>query len=284
MKEGDEELGCGCDGGCDRRSFLYGVSLALGGMALGASSAESAQSLPEPRGRRHGAVVRAAFLYPPSTAFSGPDGWWSWPGNDFDAEGRQRQYLAAFREMEKRLGMKIAADNGSVANADQAQRLAAEIVATRPDGLLLVMFYNRSLGEADLLLKAAQEAGIPVVFYVGLGVKHGPVGQYRRPGVYFIQSLDNFAAIEYGMKMINAKKLMAQSRLLSINEAEAVSDAVEPFLGVTVRTIPFSRYAAEFQKALLGEEAKQFIARFTTGAKEIRGIRREALELSLIHI
>ena len=85
------------------------------------------------------------------------------------------------------------------------------------------MFYNGSLAHADLLLKAAEKADVPAVFYIGLGVKHGPVGQYRRPGVYFIQSLDNLAAIEYGLRMINAKKLMSQSKLLSITEADAAA-------------------------------------------------------------
>ena len=156
--------------------FLGVSTAALGGLmltSLRAEGAEAAAAGDKPPARQP-ATVRVAFLYPPSKTFAGnPDGWWSWPGNDFDAEGRQRQYTAALREMEKKLGLQLAIDDRPVANQDQAQALAKELEAQRPDGLLLIMFYNRSLDLADLLLKAAETAGIPVVFYIGLGVKHG---------------------------------------------------------------------------------------------------------------
>ncbi|MBM4083660.1 MAG: hypothetical protein FJ272_02635, partial [Planctomycetes bacterium] len=211
---------------------------------------ESPKALPT---KKQGAKVRAAFLYPPSKTFaSKPDGWWSWPGNEFDAEGRQKKFVAALREMEQRLDMKIAVDPEPIANADAAQRLASEMQSERPDGLLLVMFYNGSLAIADLLLKAAEEAGIPAIFYIGLGVKHGSVAQYRRPGLYFIQSLDNLDAIECGLRMVNTKKRLSQTCLLSITEAQETREVVEAFFGITVRVIPFARYAEEFGKLSLG--------------------------------
>ncbi|NUQ65796.1 MAG: hypothetical protein HUU20_25300 [Pirellulales bacterium] len=272
--ENESYNGCSC--GCDRRDFLAAMSVAAGTLAFHTLSA-SAGEAESPR-KKAGAVVRAVFLYPPSQTFAGPEGWWSWPGNDFDAENRQKQYVASLGEMAKKLGMTIACDGPPVANTEDARRLAQEIGATKPDGLLLVMFYNRSLADADLLLKAAEESGIPAVFYVGLGVKHGPVAQYRRPGVYFIQSLDNFPAIEYGMRMIQAKKLMGQNRLLSITEAPETREGTEAFLGATVRVVPFARYAEEFEKVAIGAEAKSLIESVTGKAKEIRGISREALE------
>ena len=224
-------------------------------------------------------MVRAAFIYPPSTTFSeSPDGWWSWPGNDFDAEGRQEKYMAALRTTEESLGMTIRADKQPVATERDAERLVRELKADPPDGLLLVMFYNRSLQLADLLLQAAAEADLPTVFYIGPGVKHGSVAQYRRPGVYFIQSLDNLDAIEYGMRMIQAHKLMRQSLLLSITEANERREGIEKFFGMTVRVIPFREYAAEFEKVTLGKEARDWIKRFTGGAQEIRRVSTKAQE------
>jgi hypothetical protein len=281
MHEHEHATGCGCGGDCDRREFLAATGAALGGLAmtsLAADGAEppAAEQRPQETPR---ATVRVAFLYPPSKVFSeNADGWWSWPGNDFDAEGRQRQYTAALRAMEQKLGLQLALDEQPIANAQQAQSLAGELEAQRPDGLLLIMFYNRSLDQADLLLKAAEAAGVPAVFYIGLGVKHGAVRQYRRPGVYLIQSLDNFAAIEYGLRMIGAKHRMAHSRLLSITEATEPREGVEPFLGTTVRVIPFARYAEEFHKVPMDDAARRLIAQFTGGAKEQRGVTAEALE------
>jgi hypothetical protein len=230
-------------------------------------------------GSKKSATIRVVFLYPPSKQFAeNPDGWWSWPGNDFNAEGRQRQYTASLRDIEKRLGAQLQVDNQPVADNHQAQVLAKDLEARRPDGLLLVMFYNRSLDLADLLLKAADGAGIPVVFYIGLGVKHGAVRQYRRPGVYLIQSLDNFDAIEYGLRMISTKKRMAHSRLLSITDAREQREGIEPFFGTSFRVIPFARYAEEFNKVPIDDAARRFIALFTAKAKEQRGITQESLE------
>jgi hypothetical protein len=274
MKRQSERFECGCDAGCDRREFL-----AAAGAAAGALTFTAAASATEPLkpAKKQRAVVRAAFIYPPSTTFSeSPDGWWSWPGNDFDAEGRQEKYMAALRTMEESLGMTIRADKQPVATKRDAERLIRELKADPPDGLLLVLFYNRSLQLADLLLQAAAEADLPTVFYIGLGVKHGSVAQYRRPGVYFIQSLDNMDAIEYGMRMIQARKRMRESLLLSITEAKERRAGIEKFFGITVRVIPFREYAAEFEKVTLGKEARDWIKRFTGGAQEIRRVSMKA--------
>ncbi len=271
-----QDRSCGC--GCNRRDFLATTGMTAGTLAFTSLDAGATEGDPSTPAKTK-AVVRAVFLYPPSSTFSEPaEGWWSWPGNEFDAEGRQRQYAKALADMEKRLDVKIVADQKPVANREDAARLAKQLEADRPDGLLLIMFYNRSLTDADLLLAAAEEAGIPTVFYIGLGVKHGSVVKYRRPGVYFIQSLDNLEAIEYGMRMFAAKKRMGESRILSIVEAPEPREGVEQFFGTTVRVIPFAQYADLFEKVRIDDRARQLIEQFTGGAREIRGVTQEALE------
>ena len=277
MTKHEHASGCGCDEQFDRREFLAATGAVLGGLTLNWLTTEGAETAPPQTNRT--ATVRVVFLYPPSTAFSDdPEGWWSWPGNEFDAEGRQRQYTTALRAMEEKLGVQLVIDDRAISENDQAQALMSQLEGAPPDGLLLVMFYNNSLSQADLMLESAAKAGIPVIFYIGLGVKHGPVRQYRRPGVYLIQSLDNLEAVEYGLRMIGAKKRMAASRLLSITEAAEPREGVEPFLGATVRVIPFARYAQEFHSVAIDDAARQLIAQFTAGAIEQRGITQESLE------
>lgn len=277
---------CACGCGCSRRGFLGGVGAAVGSAVL-ASPAEAFSlwggrdraPLVPPARARPGATVRVAFLYPPSTTFrDNPEGWWSWPGNDFDAEGREKQFRAALDAMAKKAGFALQYGGKPVGTEADAQQLAEEIGSRKPDGLLLVMFYNNSLPHADLALKAAEQAGIPAVFYIGLGAKHGPVTAYRRPGVYLIQSLDNFDAIERSLRAIHAKKIMSQSRLLSITDAKGPGESVEPFFGTTVAVVPFARYADEFGKVALGPDARRFIAGLTGRARERRGVTAEALE------
>jgi len=271
-----ERFGCGC-GGLDRREFLAGM--AFGALAGAARGSEGSEVAAPPARKKTGARVRAAFLYPPSRTFrDDPDGWWSWPGNEFDAEGRQGRYTAALRSIERKLGIEIDAGEKPIATAEDAGRLASEIAERRPDGLLLVMFYNQSLPHADVLLDAAAKAGIPAIFYIGLGVKHGPVAAYRRPGVYLIQSLDNFEAIEYGLRMIGARKRLAQSLLLSITEADAPREGTEAFLGIRVRVIPFARYAERFREVAIDAPVRDWIRALSDGAREIRGVAAEAFE------
>jgi len=263
----------------NRRSFLTTIGATYGALTVPGLRLNAAESGRPAQRRKQGAAVRAAFLYPPSTTFSdNPDGWWSWPGNEFDAEGRQKSYSTALKEIEKRLGMKIITENRSVANNKDAEKLIREIETNRPDGLLLIMFYNRSLPQADMILQAAQKLDIPAVFFIGLGVKHGSVIQYRRPGVYFIQSLDNLKAIEYGMRMINTHKHMKQSLLLSITEADKPRESIEKFFGIKVRVIPFQRYADLFYKVKIDEATQELMKKIVGGAREIRGVNRESLK------
>jgi hypothetical protein len=263
----------------NRRSFLAAAGATYGTLTVPWLDAGAAESRRSPRRRKEGATVRAVFLYPPSSTFSDdPDGWWSWPGNEFDSEGRQKSYTAALQEIEKRLGMKVVTEKRSVANKADAQRLIRELETTRPDGLLLIMFYNRSLPQADMLLEASGRLDIPAVFFIGLGVKHGAVDHYRRPGVYFIQSLDNLKAIECGLRMINTRKHLKQSLLLSINEAERPREGTEKFLGTRVRVIPFSRYADLFGKVKINGQTRALMKRIAAGASEVRGISQESLK------
>jgi len=80
------ERRCAC--GCTRRNFITHLSLATGAMALMPSAATAAFSAPLPARKKQGAVVRAAFICTPSRRMAeDPNGWWSWPGTDYDAEG-----------------------------------------------------------------------------------------------------------------------------------------------------------------------------------------------------
>jgi hypothetical protein len=254
---------------------------ATGLLTLGALAAPVSGGTADGPAKMDPARIRVAFLYPPSKKFADdPEGWWSWPGNDFDAEGRQKLYAGELRKMEKSLGVDLSIDSAPVATDQQVAALAGGLRGNKPDALLLVMFYNRSLKHADALLAAAAEQGIPVIFYIGLGVKHGSVAHYRRPAVYFIQSLDNFEALEYGLRMVHARKRMSTARLLSITEAEAEREGIEKFFGTTVRVVPFAHYAEAFERVKIGPEAKKWIDANRSGATEIRGVGPEAMDNS----
>ncbi len=150
--------------------------------------------------------IRSVFIYPPTKSFAEkPDAWWSWPGTDFDAEGRQAKFTEELRGMGNRLDLAVRIDDTSIWSDEHVQAVIEELQGGKPDGLLLVQFFNQSTPQADRLIQAAERMGIPVIYYVGLGVRHGwgrHFRPYRRKGVRFIMSVDNFAAIEQSLTMI----------------------------------------------------------------------------------
>jgi hypothetical protein len=224
------------------------------------------------------ARVRVSFLYPPSEHFAeNPDGWWSWPGNEFDAEGRQVEFTQALADAASGCGVNLITDPASIGSAEQAAALIAELGDDPPDALLMFMFYNGSLGVADRLIEAAEKLGLPVIFCIPIGVKHGPIAHYRRPGVCFVQSKDVLGPAIRGLRMVGARKAMASARLLSITEADEPRVGVEGFWGTTVKVLPFAYYANRFRKARFDGEARRFVDSYLENASEVRGITGQSL-------
>jgi len=177
MKDQHPEEGAGCD--CCRRDFLGAMGLAAGGFTLGYATLAAAEQAGKAATRKkEPATVRAAFVYTPSAKLRGR--WWSWPGNDFDAEGRQVAYTKGIKEIEKKLGMRILVEKTPLDSAGSLAKFIAEVKQSKPDGVLLIPFYNRSFGHIDRILR---EVKIPAVVFSCLGVKHGTVKQYKRPGM-----------------------------------------------------------------------------------------------------
>ena len=278
MKTAKHENDCTC--GCNRRQFIATTGTAAAGMftlpMIDFFGSAEQPVLPV----KQGATVKAVFFYPPSETFANkPDGWWSWPGNTWDAEGHQRRYTEEIGKISSKLKMNIGIKDKSVANNDDALKIVKEIESEKPDGLLLIMFYNNSLPQVDIVLGAADKLNIPAVFYIGLGVKHGSIrNYYERSGIYFIQSLDNFEAIESGMRMINTRKLLKQSVLLSIDPEEGRKESVEKFFGITTRPILVDTYNKEFKSMSINKNAADFINKLSKESVEVRGVTKESFE------
>ena len=258
-----EEGSCGC---C-RRDFLGAMGAATGGMALSYTSLLAAEGGAEAAApKKRPATVRGAFLYPPSDTLRVPGAWWSWPGNDFDAEGRQKQYMARIREMEKKLGMRILLDETPLDAPAAVAQFIDQIKQSPPDGLLLIPFKGGHFAHMNQILK---EVKIPTVVLSSLGVTHGSIKAYQRPEVYFIQSLDNLDAVEYGMRMIQTAHTMRQSRLISLAGSAEPRLATVPHLGTQVWALPLERFVEEVGRTPVTDEVRQLARSYMKNAKKI---------------
>lgn len=266
--------------GCSRRDFMGLVGVALGALALGPANSQAAEVLAYRPPLKAGAKVRVAFIYPPTASFtSDPKAWWSWPGVDYDAEGHQQRYTAELHKIEKKLGLTLQFDPKNLTSAADMEQLAKELAEQKPDALVLFIFYNFIFADTLKLIDAASKAQVPTILYSDLGVHHGSVKSLlQRPGLYFIQSRDNFEAIEGALRMVNARKVLPQSVLLRIFENAPSTETVEPFLGIRARGVPFAQYAEIFHKVELDAPARQILKDLTANARSIYKVTPEALE------
>jgi len=228
-----------------RRDFMSAVAAGAAGIALRPGNLSAAPSggknLPS---RKEPPLVRGAFLYPPTKLLE-EEGYYSWPGSGFGAEAHQKQYMGEIARMAERLGIRVQMDDGPLFGQENVARFIAEVKDRKPDGLLLVAFKK---SEWESVRKIAEESALPTVAMATLGVLLNPqLNQlYEKPGIYAIASLDNFDAIEYGLKMIATSSRMRKSRILSVVKAERGQSAV-PHLGTEVVVVPTPEFAEMYR-------------------------------------
>ncbi|MGC9329948.1 MAG: hypothetical protein ACP5I1_20095 [Candidatus Hinthialibacter sp.] len=266
-----ESHATGC--GCGRRTFMAAMGTSLSSLAFHPIMAQSETEAEARRSRsKEPAKIIGAFLYPPSSTLRVEGGWWSWPGNDFDAENRQKQYVKEMREIEKRLNIQLEIIDPPIDSEKSADQFIARVKQSNPDGILLIPFFNGYFNLLDRILNATTpdaENAIPAIVYCCLGVHHGSIVKYQRKGIHYIQSLDNMEALEYGLNMIRVRKFMKNSRIISVAGAEDGTEAVVPFWGTTVRRVSLRRFEDEVNKTEINEEVKKLAGEFKKNATKI---------------
>ena len=249
-----------------RRDFLG----ALGGTAAGISLAQqqlfgAATAVVNSR-QKTPALVRGAFLYPPTESLK-QEGYYSWPGSTFDAEGRQKQYNDKLKEIEQKLGIRIVMDSNPLDGTEGVTRFIEDVKQSKPDGLLLIPFKK---GHWSYVTRIVEEAKLPTVVLATLGVllvDH--INQLRKKsGVYLINSPDNLDAVEDGLILIKTARRMKESLIVNIAGTQ-VTETVVQHLGTQVRTIPGARFIEEFNRIKTTDEVKKRANAYLKNAKKV---------------
>ncbi len=260
----------------NRRAFLQTAGLTAAAAAIGRRPARAAESpAVEPAGPKGAATIRAAFLYPPTEQLR-KQGYYSWPGSGFDAEGHHRLYAAKTAEICKGLGMRLVADDKPL-YGPAVDRFIAEVKARKPDGLLLVAFKKSEWANVKRIIV---ETGVPTVAMATIGVLLMPSIQemQKTPGVFMISSLDNFDAIRDGLNMVRARRWLAEALILSVADGQPAQSVV-PVLGTRVRGVPMKVYAELLQATPANDDEVRATARaYTADPRE----RREPSEADIL--
>jgi hypothetical protein len=250
-----------------RRMLIQALGGTAATLSLGSQRWLGSLALAQPAGAaKKPAVVRAAFVYPP-TASLRQAGYYSWPGSNFDAEGRQRQYLGKLQALEAKLGIRLHAEQTPLDAEAAVTEFIRQVQAEPPDALFLVPFKK---GHWPHVTRIVEETKVPTVVLATLGVLLVPMVRelHRRPGVYLINSLDNFDAVEQGLRMVRAASWMKQGTILNIARQKA-GDRTVPHLGTKVRTVANTEYIDEFKRTGATDEVKELAARYKNGATKI---------------
>ncbi len=249
-----------------RRGFLQamGTTTAAG---LSMNLTRAAADSPVATARQEAtAVVRGAFVYPPTEKLR-KVGYYSWPGSTFDAEGKQKEYMARIRQMEEKLGIRIVMDEKPLDTEADTTRFINEVKHSKPDGLLLIPFKK---GHWPHVVRIVEETQVPSVVLATLGVLL--VGHIRqlhdKAGAYLVSSLDDLDSVEDGMKMIRTAYRMRNNLLLDIRGSEPGESTV-PHLGTTVRRITHERFYATFDKTKVTDDVKRLAKSYRRGAKDM---------------
>ena len=251
-----------------RRGFLQTVGTTAAGISIGSRELFGAGAWAQAAPRTKGVTtIRGAFIYPPTESLR-EVGYYSWPGSTFDAEGRQKQYMAHLAEIEKKLGIRIEMDEQPIHDEASIAKFVASVKDSSPDGMLLFPFKKTDWQKNGA--RIVEEAGVPTVILATIGVLL--IGSVRdmlsREGVYMISAQDDLDAVEEGLRMIQVARWMKDARIVNLQGNENKSKVV-PQIGTEVHTIPRDRFVEVFDQLAVTDDIKALNQEYLTQAKEI---------------
>jgi hypothetical protein len=266
----------------DRRTFLKSTA-ALAALSLWPldSFGSTAPSLNLSPRKKKPALIRGAFFYPPADvvlAGKNEDGWaqhewFTWPGNQFEPEQQQAKFLAQVRRITADLDLTLALEEKPLYTDAAIRAFISSLETTKPDALLLFNFWNTFSAKLRPILAAWKG---PIILYHPVGANHQAPPEFFRtaPRVQYIHSIENWDALERGLRSIHAMTRMAQSRMLRLaSQFKTETETTEPFFRLGVRGVPADEFNSLFDETRLSPELERL-------AKSVHAHARHVTDLS----
>lgn len=267
----------------DRRSFLK-ASAALSALSLwptGCATLPPGEMTRSPRPKKS-AALRGAFFYPPEDvvlAGECEDGWskhqwFTWPGNQFEPEAQQAKFMDQVRRICSGLDVDPIIDRDPIFTSAGIEAFIQDVENSNPKALLLFNFWNSFSSKLQPILDAYEG---PIILYHPVGANHQlpPKNLDTAPRVQYIHSIENWSALERGLRSVHAHTRMTQGRLLRVSaRVEAETETIEPFFGTAVRSVPADHFNALFDETRLTpkmEQLAQFVRRKADRVTDLGG-------------
>jgi hypothetical protein len=266
----------------DRRTFLKSTTAlaALSLWPLGCATTTTTSFRTSAR-KKNPAVIRGAFFYPPAEdvlAGKCEDGWaksewFTWPGNQFAPEQQQARFTAKLGELTRGLDLTLALEDKPLYTDAAIQSFINSVMASKPDALLLFNFWNSFSSKLKPILEAYKG---PIILYHPVGANHQLPPEFFRtaPRVQYIHSIENWPALERGLRAVHAQTRMAQSRLLRVSgQIQRETGATEPFFGLAIHAVPADHFNTLFDETEVSPELERL-------AQSVRRHARRVTDLS----
>lgn len=208
---------------------------------------------------RPGVQLQVAVIRKP------PPYWLGWPGSSYDVEGARRQYLQACRNSAGQVGAVLREMEDPIESEEKAAQFSAQLAAERPDGVVLILQHL----DVWPWVKLVADSGVPTIVFspVGTAFTGHVLKISRQPGVHVISSLD-VNAITQAMRMVRAKKQLAQTTLLVVAGNEIKEESIE-HLGVRVKRIPRATLHDYFSNTAENDETYEVARAMRRGARKM---------------
>ncbi len=177
--------------------------------------------------------------------------WLGWPGTTYDLDKHQQQFTQQLQQSAQTLSLTLQLNDRPLSSNDELTTWIQRIKQDAPDGLLIMLQHIHTW---PWITRVAQETGLPIIAFAPVGTAFtGHVDRAARlANVHVVSSLA-WPAVEDGLRMIKAKRMFEETRVLWIRSdrrAETVLDR----LGVKVRAIPRDTFNLTFDKQSVTQE------------------------------
>jgi len=230
------------------------------------------------------AVVRSAFFYPPAEVVQRGEfednwrhqKWFTYPGNQFKPREQQAKFTKHVRKMSEGLDIRLLIDEQAIYTSDGIHAFIDDVRVSRPDALLLFNFYNSLSGKLAPVLDAFDG---PIIVYHPVGANHQlpPKHFMTAERVQYIHSIENWAALERGLRSIHAHNRMAQSTMLRIAGGyKTRTRKTDIFFGTAIQHIPAEEFNACFDAVELTTDMEKMAKSVRARAKRVDDLSEKA--------
>jgi hypothetical protein len=192
--------------------------------------------------------------------------WLGWPGTTYELDKHQKEYRRLLAESCQRLSIDLHEEPKPIADEGTMTAFLKAVQERKPDAVLVILQHLRCWPWVN---RMAKESGVPLIVFspIGTSFTGHVLGVSRQQGVYVVSSLE-WSAVEDGLRMVRAKRMFEETRLLWI-KGTARNETVLDRLGTKVRAIPRNTFNELFDKMPVNAEVKDVASSFRKHAKRV---------------